>query len=217
MSEPHDRLLGALYAAQPAPPSGHPEEETWVRLAAHELPVPETQALSDHLARCPECSRIYRAVSQLEQEARAFDPAVPAPRRSGGWNRLALGGGLAAAAVLAWIAVRPPAPLVSPPPPDELRGGSAAAAVPVRPQGSLTARPAVFEWKPAADTRAYRVQVLNAHGDTVWSSGEVAGTAVALPADVALPPGRYQWQVLAIPTGGGQMSASGMAGFDLSR
>jgi hypothetical protein len=216
MTEAPDRLLASAYAGHADPASGHPDEEAWARLAAHELPPDETRALADHLARCSECGQIYRALADLEQGARAFDPAVPAqPQATGRWNVLALGGGLAAAAVLAWVMVRPLPPPASPPPSTEVRGG-AAAAVPVRPLGALTARPAVFEWRPAADARAYRVQLLDAQGDTIWSSTEVTGTTVTLPGDVVLRPGRHYWQVLAVPAGGGQMSASPMADFDLS-
>ena len=217
MSEPHDRLLAAAYASQPAPASGHPDEEAWVRLAAHELPPAETQALSDHLARCGECTRIYRALSHLEEQARTFDPAVPArPRNPGRWNVFALAGGVAAAAVLAWVVVRPLPPPVIPSPTQELRGGSAAP-LPLRPVGTQTTRPSVFEWKPTEAARAYRVQLFDGQGDRIWSSGEITGTTVALPADVALRPGRHYWQVMAVPAGGGGMSASPMADFDIPR
>jgi hypothetical protein len=217
MTEPHDRLLAAAYARQPAPESGHPDEEAWVRLAAHELPPAETQALADHLARCVECTRIYRALAHLEEGARTFDPAVPArPRSAGRWNVLALAGGVAAAAVVAWVVVRPLPPPVIPPPTQELRGGSAAP-VPMRPLGTQTTRPAVFEWKPTEGARAYRVRLLDAKGDMIWSSGEVKGTTVALPADVALRPGRHYWQVVAVLADGGGISASPMADFDVPR
>lgn len=217
MTEAPDRLLASAYARHADRASGHPDEEAWVRLAARELPPDETRALADHLARCSECGQIYRALADLEQGARAFDPAVPArPHTAQRWNVLALGGGLAAAAAVAWVMVRPlPLPASPPPASTEVRGG-AVAAVPVRPLGALAARPAVFEWRPAAGARAYRVQLLDAQGDTIWSSAEVTATTVTLPGDVVLRPGRHYWQVLAVPSGGGQMSASPMADFDLS-
>jgi hypothetical protein len=215
MSEPHDRLLAAAYARQPDPSSGHPDEEAWVRLAAHELPSSEAQALADHLGRCAGCTRIYRALAGLEEEARAFDPGVPSRlRMAGRWNVFGLGGGLAAAAALAWVLLRPLPPTASPPPLAEVRGGSAVA-VPVQPIGPLTSRPAIFEWRPTSSARAYRVQVLDAQGDTIWSSPEVTSTTVALPEHVALRPGRHYWQVLAIPADGGEFVASGMADFEL--
>jgi hypothetical protein len=218
MTEAHDRLVASAYARHAGPASGHPDEEAWVRLAAHELPPDETQALADHLARCSDCGQIYRALADLQQGARAFDPAVPAqPHTTARPNVLAWGGGLAAAAVVAWVMVRPLPPPVSPPPAStEVRGG-AEAAVPVRPVGALTARPAVFEWRPAADARAYRVQLLDAQGENIWSSAEVTATTVTLPADLVLRPGRHYWQVLAVPAGGGQISASPMADFDVPR
>lgn len=61
-----------------SPGSAHVSEETWEAFALGELPPGEREAVAGHIVTCAECSSIYRSLRQLEDEARAFDPGVPA-------------------------------------------------------------------------------------------------------------------------------------------
>ena len=73
-----DRLIRELYAeTRLQPRSDHPDEGDWEELAVGELPEARRQALVDHVARCADCTELYRGVRQLVKEAAAFDAGVP--------------------------------------------------------------------------------------------------------------------------------------------
>jgi len=219
--------LRGLYAAR-APQGGpHPTEDDWVRLAGGELDEGARSALVDHVVRCSDCAAVYRSLVDLEEGARAFDATLP---RSLGAARLALGQtarwgtwtAIAAAAAVVFAIAQPrralaPAPSAAPAPSTglELRGSSRRPE-PTEPVGAVARWPEQLRWSASDGARAYRVRILDAQGDVIWTSPLVAATAVAWPVEVAPRPGRLYWQVIALPEGGREAdaAASVSAGFD---
>ena len=65
------------------------------------------------------------------------------------------------------------------------------------------------------EARAYRVRLLDAQGEVVWTSPEVVEPSAELPAAVPLAGGRHYWQVLALPASGGEPIASPVVDFEL--
>lgn len=218
--------LRGLYAAC-APQGGpHPAEDEWVRLAGGALDERQRSALVDHVVRCSGCAAVYRGLVELEEGARAFDASVPRhlgvsglslaqTARWGTWAAVA-----AAAAVVFAIAQprRALAPASSSAPPStglELRG-AAPRPEPAEPVGAVARWPERLRWSASDGARAYRVRILGAEGDVIWTSPLVAATEIAWPAEVAPRPGRLYWQVIALPEGGREAdaAASVSAGFD---
>jgi hypothetical protein len=56
----------------------HVTDDDWEKFALGELTPFERDAVATHVVACAECGAIYRSIRQLEDEARAFDPALPA-------------------------------------------------------------------------------------------------------------------------------------------
>ena len=217
--------LRALYAQRAPEPAGHVGEDGWVALAGGRASTSDREQAFDHVARCTSCARVYRALSELEEGARAFDRHVPSAlgpaslsllqaTRWGWW------GGLAAAAVVVWAIAQPRsalAPTSAPPTAgNELRGSEEARPTLVEPLGPVTVWPARVRWQPVAQTRGYRVRILDGEGDEVWASPVVGETSIAWPVQVAPRPGRVYWQVTAYPQGLGEAEgvASILASFD---
>jgi hypothetical protein len=195
-----DAELRRRYAARAAgSPAGHLDESGWERFACGELDLAERQRAFDHIARCAECAAVWRSVSALRREAAAFDPALPRPRREARapW---VLSGLAAAAAVAALGVMLAPAAWRPSPRGAESTRSAADQARPrlVSPIGRVV-QPAEFRWGGVPGTRAYRVRVFR-DAELVWSSVETTGTSLAWPASLQLPPGRYFWQVVAIPS-----------------
>ena len=220
MIDEHDQALRSAFTSLPDP-QDHPDEVAWVRLASAEMPASEREALLDHVVRCEECTRTYRGLRMLAADARAFDPSVPAfgpvPQPASRPRWLAVGA-LAVAATVAFLLVRPPtSPMVAPAPvaTSDVRSVGVSAPVPLRPLGQVADRPGSFHWRPVPDARAYRVRLLDAQGDVVWTSAEVGQPSVELPAEVPLAPGRHYWQVTAQPASGGEPIASPLVDFEL--
>jgi hypothetical protein len=201
----------------------HLSEETWERFAFGELSVEERERALEHVSRCVECARVLRALSLLEAEARAIDPAVPArlsapaePSRRRGllWTAAA-----AAAAVALWLTLPsfpPGRPAPGSPSTDSLRSATGASRpVPKSPLDRVASAPEGFSWEGTEGARAYRVELLDADGESIWTSGEVAETRVPWPRDVASDPGRYYWRVVAILAERGETVASPLVSVDL--
>jgi len=216
-----DERLRVLYATLALPEGGHPTEESWERLACREMDPAEREKTLDHVTRCADCARVYRALDALAEGARTFDPGVPnAPARVLPFPRWALLAGLAAAAALAVVVLRPATgPRVpAAPASDGFRGAARSLdPVPLAPRGRVSGLPAELRWQGIATPTLYRVVVLDAEGEGVWSSGEVDGTALAWPAELSLKPGSYFWQVTALPKGGlpGDRRASSLIAFEV--
>jgi len=220
MAEP--RLIpGAHWQAAAG---GHPPEEAWERLACGELSEYERTTLLDHVVGCAECTRTWRALAEIERGARKFDPGMPRPGlalpaargpRAGRWG---LGGALAAAAAAAlivWVGVRPQ-PSVPPaqPPGETFRSGPEQPVQPVlrAPLGAVAA-PQAFTWEPVPEAVSYRLELLDADGEIVWSAA-TAETSAAWPSTLPRSPGRYYWRVVAELERGGS-TASPLEDFDV--
>ena len=198
--------LRDLYARQARPETPHVTEEAWERLALGEAGRDERHHIVDHVVRCQDCATVYRSLAELETEAREFDPGVPArPVLSqAGWQAglrpWGFLGGVAAAAAVVWALARPalaPAPPVVSPP--VMRGAEDAARPrPLAPLGRLTAPPAEFRWEAVSGARAYRVELFDAAGASVWTSPEVTGTTVRWPVGMRIKLGTFYWQVVAV-------------------
>jgi hypothetical protein len=202
----------------------HPPEEAWERLALGELSERDRLSLVDHVVDCAECTRIWRALAEVERGARRFDPGVPragaAPSARPGpraW-RWGLGGAVAAAAAAAlvvWIGVGPQAPEPQRQPAGEtFRAGTEAPARPLlwAPLGEVAA-PGAFTWEAVPEAVSYRLELLDADGEIIWSAA-TAETSTAWPATLPRSPGRYYWRVVAELELGGS-SASPLEDFDV--
>lgn len=201
------------------PELGHLDESTWERLACGELGPAERRAAFDHITRCASCRRILRAVEALHEGAQKIDPEAP---RRGPWShgpttrsarQVWLWAAAAAAVAVACLAVL----LLPPPtvPTAAIRGEVPAAAEPVEPIGKLSRAPAALRWQPAAGARGYRVEMLDADAEPLWTSRTVTATALPWPDEVAATPGTYYWRVLAMPAEGGPPRSSSLVRFDL--
>jgi len=216
-----DEALRVLYKAAATAVGGRPAEEDWERLACGELAPADREKALDHVTRCAACARIYRALDALSEGARAFDAGVPAPAaRVLPFSRGLLLGGLAAAASLAVILLRPAATPEVPrsSPGNGFRGApSSLDPVPVAPRGRVAGIPTELRWHGTSAPALYRVMILDADGETVWSSGEIDGTALSWPRELELKPGSYYWQVVALPKRGlpGDRRASALVAFEV--
>ncbi len=201
------------------PQSDHLDESTWERLACGELGADERRSAFDHITRCDACRRILRAVEALHEGAQELDPGAP---RRGPWShgptgsptrQVWLWAAAAAATAIAGLAVL----LLPPPtvPTAAIRGEAPAAAEPVEPAGALSRAPDVLRWQPATGARGYRVELLDADGDPLWTSPAVTSTGLPWPDEVAPVPGTYYWRVLVLPEGGGPPRSSPLVRFDL--
>lgn len=219
-----DDRIRSLYAEQAADPGqAHLGEDDWLDLASGALAAPERARAVEHVVRCAACAQVYRGLSELEEEARRFDRAVPqsigrAPL--GVWQTTRWGwwAGLATAAALVWAIAQPRQALAPAPEPtgSELRGPSDSRPVLLEPVGALTLWPERLRWEPVAGSRGYRVRILGREGDLLWSSPLVTGTTLPWPAAVAARPGRVYWQVTAYAADRGPADgvASTLASFD---
>jgi len=222
MIDDHDQALRTAFMARPDP-AEHPDEQAWVQLASAEMPAGEREAALDHVVRCEECTRIYRGLRMLATEARLFDSGVPAfepGARPVTPSRWLAGGALGVlAAAVVFVLVRPPtSPLAVAPAPmanSDVRSAGASAPVPLRPLGQVADRPGSFHWRPVPEARAYRVVLLDAQGEVVWTSPEVVEPSAELPTAVPLASGRHYWQVLAHSGSGSEPIASPLVAFEL--
>ncbi len=200
-----DRAVRAAYAA--AAPADHLDDETWIRVASGRTTAEERARAVAHIARCPECMHLFRALrSAPDVEPVAHGRRAAAPRS---W--LAAAASLAAVA-LAWLAIGAP-----PAPPRETAGLAANALDPLRSAGSETgpalvspsgrvSGPVVFEWRPLPGALGYRVAIYRATSDTLWTSPSVTTTRLAWPDHLPTSTGRYYWQVIAAMPGGERVS-----------
>jgi hypothetical protein len=220
MPESEERLR-SLYRACAVSAGGHLLEPDWERLACREMAGPERESALEHVTRCGECARIYRALDALAEGAREFDSG--APRREAAvlpFSRGVMLGGLATAAALAILLLRPAAAPEVPHPPagDSFRGSTATLdPVPEVPAGRVVGLPAQLRWRGISGPASYHVVILDADGEPVWSGAETRGTALSWPSELELKPGSYYWQVIAQPEGGlpGDRRASTLAAFEV--
>lgn len=209
-----ERLRAAYATLAPAP--GHLEPADWEALISRASSGPEREAHLEHLVRCPECTRTWKALLALAEEAQALDPTLAAPRqRRATPAALWLGVGAAAATVAAVLLL----PILRPnhaerAPGGDLRSGGAAQLVALTPAGVQEKRPDTFHWKPFAGADAFRVHLFSEEGLPVWTSPPAPALEVALPAEIQLQPGVYHWWVEATRAGE-RVGASPLRVFEL--
>lgn len=226
---PDSDLLVRAYRLGSAGNPNHPQEETWELLACNELAADARNAVFDHVTRCEECADTYRVLTFLNREARTFDPGVstlehrtvdrsrPVPHRFAGWGIAAL----AAAAMLLFflpITREPGTKVAEQPAAETLRSGrEAVRPVALAPVGRVETVERGFSWQAAHPPETYVVELLNADGEQLWESPEVASTEIDWPTAVPRAAGRYYWRVTALPAEGGEQTASTLVAFDLVR
>lgn len=190
----------------------HLADAMWERLACGDLTSFERERALAHVTACKNCTAVHRALLALEDEARAFDPNVPASAAAPAaaiatrWARWVLTVGVAAAAVAVAVLLRPdvapggggPASSTH----DVLRAGSTAVSVTLlRPADGAVLDAGGFAWSPVREADAYRVQVNAADGQVIWESPLVTASEVRVPAGVTIPPGTHFWHVTALHAG----------------
>jgi len=184
--------------------ASHLDEATWEKLACDELTAPERIRARTHITACPECARIDTALRALREEAKAFDPGVPAdaplpfvrPPARTAVRWLALAASLAVGVGGAAFLLRD----VTPSRPGDLtvRGTLSSRPTPLTPLGAQHAPVPDFSWTAVPNARAYRVTLLDANAKPVWTSAQTDRTQLAWPAEIKTP-GTYYWQVVALP------------------
>ena len=138
----------------------------------------------NHVMACSAC----REELDLLRAVAAARPRRPQVRLTS----VAVAAGLVAiiGAGAVWQAVRDrrPSPDVMRGPVESLTAVAPAAAWPAE-------RPIVFTWRPAEGAIAYRLELVDGAGDSVWA-GTAEDTVLALPVSIALQPGQtYSWWV----------------------
>lgn len=206
----------------------HPSDETFERLAFHELDAVRTAEVMAHLEDCDECAVVWRAVESMRDAAVEFDRgAVPAsrfnaPRRSP--SRRIMLPLAAAAAVLAVTVLTWPFWWTPPTTPDDggtvVRAGEQVCPVPVFPEeGGRVAEPS-FRWNPAdesaGDTAGYILELLDENGEVLWVSERLARTEAPWPESVQVGPGVYFWRVSAHFEDGEETLSSPLVSFEVS-
>jgi len=200
----------------------HPSEEAWALLAAGELCEEERLAVLDHVVGCEHCSRIYRALVTLEESAREVHLELPAGglvRLHGArrlpFSRAALGGvalAAAAAALILGVGIYRP-PRVPVERPDTTRSIGTERPALLAPLESSVEEP-VFRWQPLEGAAGYRLELLDANAEPLWT-GEVGKVDIyPWPAEVPRQAGRYYWRVAALLEGGGER-VSALASFEI--
>jgi hypothetical protein len=155
------------------------------------LPTVDRDRIEDHLAGCRECREEVMEARRLLAQARR-------PRR------LALAGGLLAAAAALVLLVRPA--MLDP----DGRGdderprvdGATPALVAYGPTGEVSLSGLRFVWGPVPAAATYRLTLSGADGVPLWTAS-TADTALALADSIRLGPGRtYFWMADALLTDG---------------
>lgn len=205
-------LRAAYRQAHPTAASPHVSGVQWEQLTCGELSPSERDHLLTHIFSCPPCQQVHRSLLQVRAEAPAFDRladgdavATPVARK---WMYL---GTLAAAAVIAAAVFVDLRPLRSRPD-DVVRTGAARATLTLLvPAADQVLSNRQLSWQPVDGADEYEVRVSAADGGAVWTA-RVPSSAASIPQQVAMPAGRYYWQVTAIRDGAAA-GASPMARF----
>lgn len=194
-----DDVLKTAYQDAIHDRTGHLTEHEWEQLASGDMDDDARKRALSHVTSCGECSAIHRGLLALSKEAAGFDAAsrsTPAPP-SFAWRRWALGGGLAAAAVLV-LAVLIDNPARDRRPDTVTRTNVEGASITVTKPLSLPDRG--FAWTPVTNADRYEVRLSDASGALKWST-RVTATQTELPAEISLPRGSYYLQISAARDG----------------
>jgi hypothetical protein len=188
-------VLRAAYQAGNGDRGGHLTDREWEQLACAEMDdAAKTRALS-HAVSCPTCSTIHRSLIALAEGATAFDPASKASvtNRAFAWRPWAVGGGLAAAALIV-LAVMIDNPSRDRQPSNVTRTNVEGATITVTRSLSLPDRRLAWTAVPNADR--YEVRISDATGALLWTTRLTTDEA-EVPAQVALSRGTYYLQISA--------------------
>ena len=160
-----------------------PAPEALLALAERRGPKAERVGRLNHVMACSACREELDLL-------RAIVAARPRPRVGLAPMAVAAGLALIIGAGAIWQAARDRQAS-----PDVMRGAVESLTA-VAPAADWPAeRPIIFTWRSAEGAIAYRLELVDGVGDSVWE-GTVGDTVLALPAGIALQPGQtYSWWV----------------------
>lgn len=220
-----DHIKEAFRASQPDGAEEHLSDIQWESLACGELDGKDHLAALDHILGCHQCTKIHQSLLVLNEKAHTFDPGAPVPtitRKSSNRNWV-FSGIFAVAATLLFVIFRPISPsLPNPgtpltPPETVLRSSSfEQSATLLAPAEMDSVSRVVFRWSPSPVAPVSIVQLIDDHGEILWTSQETTTDSLVLPDDVALPSGHYYWRVLSLGGSAGGKLASDLVAFDLT-
>ena len=162
---------------------------------------PDRDRVEDHLAECADCRRQMLDTKELLEK-------IARPKKT------LVGGAIAAAAVVAFLIVRPElGPLNRR---SEVRGDVSPGSLRVyAPLGVVSATPFRFVWSRSEHAVSYRLTVSRGDGQPIFALSTM-DTIVALPDSVALRPHeQYVWVVDALLRDGFTQS-TGMRDFEIA-
>lgn len=178
---------------------GCPEPEQILALVEQAGPEPGRQATLEHVRACGACRREYDLLRS------APDGRAAAHRRRVVPLAAVLVVILLFLGTMLYVAFRSGTS-------DEAFLGDAPSVELVNPRGEARSRPISFIWRSREQTALYRLEVLTAAGDVVYTT-ETRDTAIALPGDVPLTTGdTYRWWV-SVRTGDGREARSPVFSF----
>ncbi len=194
-----DDVLKAAYQIANRHRDGHLSDRDWEQLACGDLDDFAKRAALSHVTSCETCSTIHRSLIALNQESAVFDPRSSAqpPSPAFAWRRWAVGGGLAAAAILT-LAVLVDNPERSRRASDVTRTNVEGTSITVTQSLSLPDRR--LAWTSVRDADLYDVRISDATGALKWTT-RVTATTVEVPADMTWPRGTYYLQISATRDG----------------
>ncbi|MEN8163331.1 MAG: hypothetical protein ABFS37_04315 [Acidobacteriota bacterium] len=218
------RFRTAFMLTDPTEAERHLSEQQWESLACGELDQENHEAALDHILGCRRCAEIHQSLLVLRENAHTFDPGAPVPNvarksSSRGWI---FSGMLAVAATLLVIVFRPVGPdLTNSGPPaafDPVLRSSQweQSATPLSPVGQTSMSRVVFSWTSSPTAPVSIVQLIDGHGEVVWTSQETEANTLDWPDNIAPSPGRHYWRVLSFGGAAGGQQASDLVAFDLS-
>ena len=203
-------------------PGGHIDEATWDRIVATEIDPAERETAFDHVVTCDRCSRIWRGVLALQEEARnqglldrETTPTSWRARRSlgeGGWR-----GRLVPLAAAAILIVAISGLLISrrAPDADAVRSTTALATVDGLMMSYSAEGVPVFIWAPVRAATGYRVELFTDDGRPVWAR-DVEAPPLRWPADAPRTTGAFRWRVVANGSSG-VVAQSPLTAVEISR
>lgn len=193
-----ERLMEGYRLAHADSAEPHLAEAEWEQLTCGELGTDALARAHAHITTCAQCAAVHRSLTSLTAEAAQFDAGIarrptPSPFAKG-WMYV---GGLAAAAAIfaaVFVDLREPR---NGPVGEVMRNpqGTTVSLVAPRPDAVLEGRQLAWQAVPTAE--GYELRINTMAGDAIWATRAVTANAT-IPPDVALPPGRYYWQVTAL-------------------
>jgi hypothetical protein len=211
-----------------------PAPERLAAALAGELEPADREAILAHSGSCPACGAelelaarfesgdesdpeaVDRVVERLRGRAEGTVIPFPAARRRSAptvwrWAAAALvvlAAGFAIQAARTGLGPRVEGPATA----EVVRGGQIEAS---EPSGEVAGAPAQLVWQSVAGATSYRLEILDAAGDDLWSAA-AAAPPLRLPAAVRAelrPHTRYSWRVIALDAAGVEMGRSAATEF----